>query len=273
MNNAELRRLQLAELDLFKVFVEICENNQLRYFLDGGTLLGAVRHQGFIPWDEDMDIGMPRKDYDKLCEIANDCVPEGYFFQTFFSDPNYPNPYAKLIKKGTILVEQVSERSKMQGGIYIDILPFDNFPERLSQRLLQGIPIELFRHLLVAKHQFCPWKAMTGKNRVYKFIEYAFFYPLSYFFSHNWLATHYDHILKKYNNEITTKVKEPDRRYGKVTVPYECATDFIKLEFEDNMYCCPQNYDEFLKQLYGDYMQLPPVEERGGDHVVKQIQF
>ncbi|MBR4173855.1 MAG: LicD family protein [Lachnospiraceae bacterium] len=274
MEQNTLRKLQLTQLSILKDFVKICEENDLKYFLDGGTMLGAVRHQGFIPWDDDLDVGMPRRDYDRFCKLAKKSLPKGYFLQTYFTDKNYPNAFAKLRKEGTEFVESITEKSKMRGGIYIDILPFDNFPEKKSEILSQGFEIELYKHLLIGKHRVYPWMGMKGKKRLFKFLEYAPFYPLAVFFDHDHLARKYDSTLKRYNKRTTDRIKEPDLRFAKVVVPADCGTDLIDVDFEDGKYLIPNSYDSFLKQLYGnDYMTPPPVESRGGWHGIKKLRF
>ena len=123
-----LRKLQLKELESLEYFDSFCKENELRYYLLGGCVIGALRHGGFIPWDDDIDIIMPRRDYDRFCKLAPKRLSDEYFLQTYFTDKNYPNPFAKIRLRGTEFVESITERSKMKGGIYIDVFPFDNFP-------------------------------------------------------------------------------------------------------------------------------------------------
>ena len=273
MDQKLLRELQLAELSIFREFAAICEAHGLQYFLDGGTLLGAVRHKGFIPWDDDLDVAMPRKDYERFCQIAPDALPEGLFFQSYHSDPHYPNPFAKIRREGTTFGEKIYEGCKMRGGVFIDVFPYDVFPEKRSQQLRQGLSVEWYKHLLLCKDRVRPWRGMTGKRRLVKMIEYLPFFPLSGLFSHEWLARRYDRALTRYEGTETGRIKEPDLRFGKVVVPSECMREFVDLDFEDMKAKCPANYDALLKGLYGDYMQLPPENQRGDWHHVTEIRL
>ena len=100
-----LRKVQLTQLEIAKEIHRVCEENDIRYFLSDGTFLGAVRHQGFIPWDDDMDIGMLREDYEKFCRIAPQKLGEKYVFQNWYTDPNYGLPFGKVMKRGTVYQE------------------------------------------------------------------------------------------------------------------------------------------------------------------------
>lgn len=273
MENTSIRKIQLVQLEIFKVFLNICKKNNLQYFLDGGTLLGAVRHKGFIPWDDDLDVGMPRKDYNMFCNCVEKELPEWLFFQNDTTDKSYPYSFSKIRKRGTLYTEVISEKSKMKNGVFIDILPYDNIPDKCIAKLRQGVCVEIYKHLALSKANVRPWVGCNGIKRIIKFLEYAPFFLISLPFSHNYICKRYNYFLQIYNGVSCKYLKEPDLRYGKVIVPKECFDSYIELEFEGIKCQCPIGYDILLKALYNDYMTLPPEDKRGNWHHVKIVKL
>ena len=134
MSYPRLRELQLVELEILLEVDRVCRENGIEYFLDGGTALGAVRHGGFIPWDDDIDIGMTRENYEKFLEIAPEKLKNDYFLQTRKTDKKAPYMYAKVRKNGTVFMEWNKRNLDMHHGIYIDIFPYDNVPDDIKER-------------------------------------------------------------------------------------------------------------------------------------------
>ena len=130
MDKATLRQVQLTQLSIAKEIKRICDDHDIEYFLDSGTLLGAVRHKGFIPWDDDMDIAMTRENYDKFLAVAKVELDSRFFLQTWETDKNYPMPFAKIRLNGTKYVENVFEKAQMHQGIYVDVFPYDVWPQK-----------------------------------------------------------------------------------------------------------------------------------------------
>lgn len=122
MERELLRKVQLTQLEIAKEIRRVCEENDIPYFLTCGTLLGAVRHQGFIPWDDDMDVGMLRENYEKFCRIAPEKLKPEYCWQSWYTDPNYALPFGKVRKRGTLYLEAKSHRLE-ENGFYVDIFP------------------------------------------------------------------------------------------------------------------------------------------------------
>ena len=112
MEQEILRKVQMTQLEIAKEIRRVCEENNIRYFLADGTFLGAVRHQGFIPWDDDMDLAMPRADYERFCRIAPEKLDPKYCLQTWYSDPNYALPFGKVVKRNTVYLEGRAQRSR-----------------------------------------------------------------------------------------------------------------------------------------------------------------
>ena len=137
LNNETLKRIQQLETDILKEFISVCQKLELNYFLLGGTLLGAVRHQGFIPWDDDIDIGMLRKDYEIFISKAPALLPSHLFLQTNVSDPAWYANFSKIRNNNTTFIETSSAHLPIHHGVYIDIFPLDDYPEnKIKQKVL-----------------------------------------------------------------------------------------------------------------------------------------
>jgi len=260
-----LSRLHNVMLELLNKFVQICEENNLTYFLDGGTLLGAVRHKGFIPWDDDIDIAMPRNDYEKFLNISENINLTDCYVLSQRCPVNtlyHYKGYAKFCKKNTVFAEDYMD-IKDNSGVFIDIWPFDNcFLFSLPiQAKLASFTVRLYR---LITHYDIP--SVKSKRLFIKLI--CCFVPMKFCAS-----------LLKYTYSIFSKFKTKymccfmgNHGYKKEFYRYDTIFPLTKLIFEGNYYCVPGQYDVFLKNLYGDYMELPPLEQQKG-HSVKYILF
>ena len=126
LSTEQLNELKKSELEIFKSFLTVCEKLNVKYYLVEGTLLGAVRHKGFIPWDDDIDVGMLREDYELFIEKATEFLPENLFLQTYITDTEYSHGFAKIRNSQTTFIESNVRDCKINHGIYIDIFPLDN---------------------------------------------------------------------------------------------------------------------------------------------------
>lgn len=251
----EIREIQMRILD---EIVKICESAGLKYYLAYGSLIGSVRHKGYIPWDDDMDIAMARKDYDKLLAILKDKNASKPEWLSAIDDtaPDYYYPFAKAIDNRT---EIKSDRHKGYQGIWVDIFPIDGLPKTLAKAKafiffcsflrVVGLSMStdfssktLGRWTLLYKRFFNALSVLVGKKRVCRFVEWVFHryevkdspFVAILFSGHN-----FDAIFKK--DELLQQADYP---------------------FEDRTYTSFKNYDAYLRQLYGDYMRLPPEEKR-----------
>lgn len=268
MDNAELRKVQLIQLQIAKEIKRICDKNDIDYILDSGTLLGAVRHKGFIPWDDDMDIGMTRKNYNRFIEAAKTELGDEYFLQTWETDKNYPMPFAKIRLNGTKFVENVFERAEMHQGIYVDVFPYDVWPEsRRKQKRLYRKRLYI-QSMIMMKCHYLKFKSNAAWKYALKLIMFTFIRFLSLFRSKSSLIKRYAKITEKFNLLESNKLYEQtvNFRFGYWVIPKSCFEDLIGLQFEDEEFKCPGNYDEYLSTVYGDYMVLPPEEKRGKGH-------
>ena len=161
MDSETLRKVQLVQLEIAKEISRVCDENGIKYFLTGGTLLGAVRHGGFIPWDDDLDIGMFRQDYEKFLEIAPVSLREQYRIIDWKSDQSYPHPMGKVIKKGTLYKES-KRKDQGEQGIWVDVFPYDNIPNLNNDFQARIFKLKILRGLVRAKCNYQTWHSENG---------------------------------------------------------------------------------------------------------------
>ncbi len=269
MERDVLRKVQLTELEIAKEIKRVCEENGIRYFLYRGTLLGAVRHQGFIPWDDDMDFGMLRPDYEKFCRIAPEKLGKDFCFQNWHTDKNYALPFGKVRKRGTVFVEAKCARLP-ENGIYIDIYPLDYAPEGEKERkVLAGKLLQLFRIKLM-KSRYTPW---MEEDRILwkKRIGYMAYQFLALFVSQEKLIQVYENLI--------SQVPEGDTVYEQSALPIayyfdkKWCTELEGYPFEDAFFPGAKDFDACLSSLYGDYMELPPEDRRENRHQIQELSF
>lgn len=256
-------------LEIAQEIKRVCDENDIQYFLDSGTLIGAVRHQGFIPWDDDLDIGMLRNDYQKFIRIAPKVLNPRYYLQTWDNDYGYPLPFAKVRKKGTVYIEEKSNQF-MNNGFYVDIFPLDYQPDdQTEQKELSNKIVNLERQLLMKCHAR-PWYE-HGKLDYKKRFAYIYYQLISAASSKDVLIKKYNRILKEVGITNTLMLQTGHRT--KCAFNKNWFRSSIFLPFEGINFSVPVGYKERLTAEYGDYMKLPPVEERENRHDIVQIKF
>ena len=269
MDKETLRSVQLTQLEILKEVDRICKENNIIYWLDSGTLLGAVRHKGFIPWDDDLDIGMPRNDYNRFLQLAKVKLDKNYFIQNWYVDENYQLPFSKIRKKGTVYTEFQFRNSSSWNGIYIDIFPYDLY----ANDKVQGIKLKLIKLMILAKCGITSWREENGINWK-KFITHIPTRLLSHFFSKEELINKYEKIAIKHNNEkCEYYFPQGISNYGKWIIPVSAMEEMIEMPFEDTFFKVPKGYDEYLTHAYGDYMKLPPEDQRENRHQIIKVKF
>lgn len=264
-----LRKVQLVELDILRELDRVCRENNIRYFLYRGTFLGAIRHGGFIPWDDDMDVAMLREDYEKFFRLAPKTLGDKYGLQNWHMDPQYSLPFGKLRKRGTRCVEGKSPELK-ENGFYIDIYPLDYAPkEAAARRSLSRKLLHLYRVKLM-KSGYTPWVEedhIVWKKRI-GYLAYRF---VSFFVSQQWLIRKYE--------ALVSAVPENDLLYEQSALPKtnyfqkKWCEDLSDYPFEDGLFPGPKAFDECLSELYGDYMTPPPAGKRENRHLFSQMDF
>ncbi|HFU4234888.1 TPA: phosphorylcholine transferase LicD [Streptococcus suis] len=256
MEKKILEKLQQVETDILNVIVKICEDNNIDYFLVGGTLLGAIRHKGFIPWDDDLDIAMPRKDYDRFVDICLKKLPKEYFIHCKYTDDNYWLPFIKIRKKGTVFEERPMVNIETHKGIFVDVFPLDNAnKQKSSLQFFQAYLSKKISGLIMHKRGLDIGQLKLINSLVLKITKSISIRRLSDIrdkimtLNKNEKSEYYINIGSNYN---FTKQTIPKNKYFPLTL----------VEFEGNNYKAPKDWDYVLKRIYGDYMKLPPEDKR-----------
>lgn len=245
-------------MDLLSAFADCCEENHLTYYLAYGSCLGAVRHQGLIPWDDDIDVSMPREDYNKLLQLVRDKKVNLNILSKENTD-GYPQFFAKVSDTRTVLTSLYM--NDIEGlGAFVDIFPMDSvqLTEKHKQKLKKGLSFFIKMMSLSEMKKFWP----SGNKIKSAFKQCAFVYAKRK--GHSYWYKKYLAILKK-----ATLVKETDQVsyvMGKCVLDRDLFGAGTKCQFGDRKYICPKNTDEYLTCLYGDYMKLPPEDQRVSVH-------
>lgn len=247
MVNYDLCRLHEKMLDILSAIDDTCRKYNLRYYLLGGTMLGAVRHKGFIPWDDDADVCMPHSDYDKLIEHAGEWLPKRYELICAENDKNYPQPFAKIQDAETTLIEHAHLR--YLGGVYVDVFPVDGMPDgRIAQRF----------HTLHYKH-LCKLLYFTYRDPYRHGHGPSCWLPLlcQRLFTVEGLQRSIRRMQTKYDFYKSRKVLCFDDGYRSI-VDREVYGTPTPYSFEGRMLMGVEKADALLTKMYGDYMTPPP---------------
>ena len=271
VNSYNIRQIQLTQLEILIEVDKICCEHDIKYFLTAGTLLGAVRHKGFIPWDDDIDIGMHRKDYDNFLEIANKELDEKYFCQSIYSETNYYLPFAKIRKNKTRYVEASAKHLDINKGVYIDLFPMDNVPDNTIARFIHRIEFYILFRIVLAKSGV----GSPDDRRVLKRMVYGTLKIFSIPFKKRNFLLYMDQRMKKYSGNKTRYVTSMAGAYGytREKMPSCIFESVTKIEFEGQLFYAPSRSHEYLTRLYGDYMTLPPVGQRENRHGIIEVKL
>ena len=266
-NPKTLKHLQDVYLMMLKDFIKVCDENQIEYYLDGGSALGAVRHQGFIPWDDDIDIILFRDEYNRLIEILEKLPQDKYELLSSENKKCYCRLHSQWNLKGTKTEAYYDMNTDFTLGICLDIFVLDNIPNDGLRKKIFSIKQTLIRKLIWS-YEITNSEAYISKNkeRMGKILKIIF-----KIFRINFTK------IKKINNNFIEKYSENvcnlSTTYELVSIPKNIFHPPKKVKFEDVEVNIPNDYDKYLKIIYGDnYMEIPPKEDRY-NHIYNTVDF
>lgn len=259
MRQLESFEIKQVSLDILKDVHAFCSVNKIHYTLAYGTLLGAVRHKGFIPWDDDIDIMMPRPDYERFCKVYSSS--KGYVCLSY---PNSYMPFARVCDTiKTVADEGLLPWTKIPHGVWIDVFPIDGAEDSMDKLMKRFQKAKLYRRLLFyyrgAQVDFSDLHSLSDKIKI--LIKKIFFKTHS---STPALQRIISRIEYEHANYVTN-LSCPDD-WGAEHFKKEMFDNYLKLQFEDTEFCVISAYDQMLKEYYGDYMRLPPIEQQVARH-------
>lgn len=252
MTNEEVRNIQIDILDVVSSF---CDDNHIKYWIDSGTLLGAVRHKGYIPWDDDIDIGMLRPDFDKFMIAFNANRNDKYKFVSGEITDDFNAAHGKVLDTSTILYEPDINGFKL--AVNIDVFVYDNAPD--DDKLVKKMFDKRDFYRFLSEYRYL---GRINENNTFaqRIIKRVFFFFLHLFPK--------DHFVKKmarnarrYQNVRTPRIGN-FTAYSRTVCRVDAFDNTIPMEFEGKVYQAPKGWDDMLKAMFGDYMTLPPVEKR-----------
>lgn len=254
----QIEKVWQVEQEILDVIHQVCAAHNLRYSLAYGTLIGAIRHGGFIPWDDDIDIVMPREDYEKLLAVWNDAAPKGYIIQDVRINPDYTNNFAKIRKDHTTFMQDEAERErKYHKGIFVDIFPGDRVAPGKLSNLLQYIACAV--NLLYTRGY------SSGSSGFVGAMEWVMLgLPKG---MRQWLRNASEKMIRRWNGKENLQWFFPSTiEYAKHYYEADLFENVGVITFCGKEYACVADPDTFLRADYGDYMQLPPEQERTWKH-------
>lgn len=263
MSNTDLDIIHAVDYEMLKAVTKIFDKHNLEYFLLAGTLLGAVRHGGFIPWDDDADIGVPRKSYDMFLEKYTNELPDRYIVQHFKTDSS-AKYYVTRILDTNVEVREVRDNAEDTAITYaaIDLFPMDGTPNsKIARKLFVGRV--MFFRMLASMSQSNNIDMSRKRNPIESIaVRFAKAIPFNKIINRNKVFNKIDKLLKKYSIENSKYVGALMGAYReKELFPGEYIKSFKKIKFEDTYFLAPENTDLYLKWLYGDYMKIPEQSE------------
>lgn len=263
-----MNKLQAKQLEILKFFISICEKHNLTYYLVAGSCLGAIRHQGFIPWDDDIDVALPREDYDKLMTLTNEFEGSKYFLQNYKTDPKYLYNFAKIRDSSTTYIENFFKTYQINHGVWIDVFPLDGVSTKNEDKKKYDFKVKAswhharFAYLYGLRRKFS--KRTFFKDLLLNIPAYLFFFANVGHYRNKML----DKKMKKIAYKDAYLVANYFTIYGAKDIhPKEVFGSGVKVKFEDIQVNVPTDYDTYLTNIYGDYMTPPSLDKQVGHHI------
>lgn len=263
----ELKDIQKKSLEILKVFQEFCQKNNLRFYICGGCCIGAIRHKGFIPWDDDIDMFMPRKDYEKLKSLWIDQIDNNkYKYCKSDYDKFYRSLLTYISDEDTTFIKERQKDLDISHGVRIEILPLDGCPKSRIKRKIQIMWALIYQ---IFNNQESP----TSKGKFLKLVGDLMLFIFKSWKSRCRIWKYAEKQMSKYDIEDCGKITELCARYQYMVneYPKEIFEDVVYKEFEGMLVPLPKGYDKYLKMAFGDYMKLPSKDKQIPKHEAVKI--
>ncbi|MFT8831011.1 MAG: LicD family protein [Lentilactobacillus hilgardii] len=266
MSETTISLIHQVELKIFKRFKQIVQQYEIPYIAMGGTLLGAVRHHGFIPWDDDMDVGMLRDDYEKFLQICSaEFQNDSYFLQTPWTDENYALSYAKILDRNTY-IEEKNNVNNARKGVFLDIFPLDKIPASPSRQRHQIIQMRRLDSRIYLKLRYNvidnPIRRLQSSLSPEQILAASQF------------KKQRQQVMTQFNSKLALtdfKNLASQYAYDKEIISQDQLENTMALPFENTQITVPKDFDTILTNIYGNYLQLPPVNQRNDKHIARLI--
>ena len=268
MTKREAEVVRILQMKIVKEIKRICQENNFSFFLDAGSMLGAVRHKGFIPWDDDMDVGMLYPDYKKFIKVASAQLGDEFYLDYYPENNECGLVLAKLRLKDTHYVEANSTKRNSKNGIFVDIFPYFFRPENNGKKLFQDFRLLVSAQIFMAQAGMNYWK---GNNCITR-LKYVPIYIAAKLRSHEFWFSKCEKIVSEVTKSTIIGVHD-GASYRRWCYPASFLKEMIWVDFENEKFPIPREYHKILTICYGDYMKLPPIEQRTPGHIITEIEF